>query len=105
MHVQVYSCDDCGDCGLQTVATMDLAAGSYFVIQSGYSTRSGTYVMNVSCPVGAYNWHPDPVQCGQTYRGSTGGQGGSQVQCVDYCTCISEFLQLIGVRDGLVIWF
>lgn len=56
---QMASCDDCGPCGLRTVLTTQLQAGSYFIVVDGFSTRSGAYRITAMCPSG--NSPPPPV--------------------------------------------
>ena len=47
---ELFGCDDCGSCGLQTILTGSLAAGCYKLVIDGYSTRSGTYTVGITCP-------------------------------------------------------
>ena len=49
---EIYSCDDCGDCGFQTVMNVppNLTAGAnYVLLVEGFSSRSGEYTLSVSC--------------------------------------------------------
>eukprot|EP00036_Acanthoecidae_sp_10tr_P009420 CAMPEP_0182916104 /NCGR_PEP_ID=MMETSP0105_2-20130417/746_1 /TAXON_ID=81532 ORGANISM="Acanthoeca-like sp., Strain 10tr" /NCGR_SAMPLE_ID=MMETSP0105_2 /ASSEMBLY_ACC=CAM_ASM_000205 /LENGTH=412 /DNA_ID=CAMNT_0025053033 /DNA_START=120 /DNA_END=1358 /DNA_ORIENTATION=- len=47
---QVSSCDDCGPCGVRTVLSVRLSAGQYYLVVDGFSSRSGTYRVAISCP-------------------------------------------------------
>lgn len=63
------TCDDCGPCGTRTVLTVPLSAGNYFVVMDGYSTGSGVYRLNVSCPNTAII--QQSTSCGATVTGNT----------------------------------
>lgn len=62
--------------------TLVVGVGNYYIVTSGSGTAAGDYRLAVTCPESAYNWHPEPMTCGTTYRGTTAGQGASQVSCV-----------------------
>merc|ERR1711976_244059 len=41
---EIEGCDDCGDCGLQTILEVpDLEVGDYYVVVEGYSDLAGDY--------------------------------------------------------------
>ena len=45
----VTSCDDCGSCGYQTILTLcNVANGFYYIGVGGYSSSSGTYVLEIT---------------------------------------------------------
>ena len=52
MGTPIYSCDDCGDCGVQTVMNVPsgLTAGAdYVLLVEGFSSSNGKYTLSVSC--------------------------------------------------------
>eukprot|EP00438_Fugacium_kawagutii_P016750 Skav228883 [mRNA] locus=scaffold2395:209673:210761:+ [translate_table: standard] len=45
-----YSCDDCGDCGVQTVAQIEVNSSEcYVVLIDGYDGDEGSYELSISC--------------------------------------------------------
>jgi len=45
---EVEGCDDCGDCGVQTVLSYSFTeAGSYYVVVEGYSNEEGSYQLSM----------------------------------------------------------
>ena len=45
---EVAGCDDCGDCGLQTVLTVDaLEVGDYWLVVEGYKSFAGEYSVEI----------------------------------------------------------
>ena len=51
----INSCDDCGNCGLQTILRTDassLPAGRYALLIEGYGRNHGSYTVAMRCPVG-----------------------------------------------------
>ena len=44
-----HGCDDCGDCGLQTVLDADLPPGDYVLVVEGFSSNEGTYSVTMNC--------------------------------------------------------
>jgi len=68
---RVSTCDDCGPCGVRTVLSVGLAAGSYFVVMDGYSNSRGTYRLQISCPTGSFI--RGAITCNRTVTGSTTG--------------------------------
>jgi len=64
LGTELCSCDDCGDCGVQTVLNCDLESGYYAIIVDGFSNSTGQYSLNLSCPRGN-------IGCGGTEAGFT----------------------------------
>merc|ERR1711937_1035346 len=60
------SCDDCGDCGLQTVLDCELQAGHYVLVVDGFSSREGDFEVALTCP-------QSTIECGGTQTGFTTG--------------------------------
>merc|ERR1711865_359761 len=50
MVEELHGCDDCGNCGLQTILDADLAPGDYILVVSGYSSSEGEYQVQMNCP-------------------------------------------------------
>ena len=47
---EIESCDDCGDCGVQTVLeNIALSPGNYYILIEGYSDYSGDYNLEMTC--------------------------------------------------------
>ena len=46
---EIYSCDDCGPCGVQTVAEIYLEPGNYILLIEGYSNSEGDYEITMNC--------------------------------------------------------
>jgi hypothetical protein len=46
---EIYSCDDCGNCGWQTIANVSLEPGNYFVLIEGNMSFSGDYELTMTC--------------------------------------------------------
>jgi len=61
---EVCGCDDCGNCGVQTVLDCELSPGDYLIVIDGYSDSSGDFTFTVGCP-------PAEIACGGTEVGST----------------------------------
>eukprot|EP01043_Picozoa_sp_COSAG02_P100764 COSAG02_NODE_36846_length_449_cov_2.082857_1_plen_113_part_01 len=47
---EMQSCDDCGDCGLQTVLDAVFTAGEYVLVIEGFSSNEGEYRVTMNCP-------------------------------------------------------
>ncbi len=52
LGTQLCGCDDCGDCGSQTILTCELPAGDYVAVVEGFDSAEGSYVLRVSCSGG-----------------------------------------------------
>ena len=51
MRHQLVGCDDCGNCGLQTMLSHRLEADKcYVIVLEGFSSNEGSYVMHATCP-------------------------------------------------------
>jgi hypothetical protein len=65
-----HGCDDCGDCGVQTVLDADLPPGDYILVVEGYSSSEGSYTVLMNCDthdLGTF----EPIACGTTVTGVT----------------------------------
>ena len=73
---QIQGCDDCGDCGLQTVLDTILLAGDYVLVIEGFSSSEGEYAVTMNC-VGpqAGGFLDGDIACGETVTGSTVAAG------------------------------
>ena len=52
MFNELHGCDDCGECGLQTVLDAELAPGDYVLVIEGYYNEEGDYDVIMNCPNG-----------------------------------------------------
>jgi hypothetical protein len=99
LGTELCSCDDCGDCGVQTVLDCQLMAGDYVVAVSGFSSSEGGFTITQSCAMPV-------VGCDASYSGSTvgaasvvGGDAGDNLYSLDIAsttymvidTCGSSF--------------
>eukprot|EP01048_Picozoa_sp_COSAG05_P003981 COSAG05_NODE_197_length_14521_cov_113.902995_6_plen_365_part_00 len=75
--VEVAGCDDCGDCGLQTVLEAALLPGNYILIVEGYSSSEGNFVLSMECSQTTQYDALQTVQCGDQITGTT--EGGTHV--------------------------
>ena len=50
MNDELQGCDDCGDCGLQTVLDASLPAGDYVLAIDGFNHAEGNYSVTMNCP-------------------------------------------------------
>jgi hypothetical protein len=64
---EVCGCDDCGDCGYQTVLECTLGAGNYVIAADGWWMSEGELALSIACGV------HEPAFCGDTLTGSTVG--------------------------------
>ena len=75
---ELHACDDCGDCGLQTVLEASLPAGDYVLVIEGYSTSEGDFTVAMTCT-------PEVVDIGTMLEIDCGGNvtgttvGGSNI--------------------------
>merc|ERR1712224_654076 len=76
------SCDDCGDCGLQTVLDCELQAGHYVLVVDGFSSREGDFEVALTCP-------QSTIECGGTQTGFT--TGAASVVGSDACDVLYSF--------------
>jgi len=114
----VCSCDDCGNCGYQTILECELSAGHYVVVVEGYSSRSGNIQLAVSCTALATNTVAgDALYCGGSYTGSNrgaanvvGNRAGDVLydlhlasgQEVTFDSCGSNFDTYVRVYEGSI---
>lgn len=69
----LYSCDDCGACGVQTIMDVPqgLVAGDYVLIVEGYSTAYGAYTLSITCNGEQFTPSPSPLPTKQPTPGPT----------------------------------
>jgi hypothetical protein len=70
LDTELDACDDCGDCGLQTVLDTDLPAGDYILVIEGYGDATGQYSVTMNCPING-EFMDGAIECGQMVTGST----------------------------------
>jgi hypothetical protein len=73
MDEEMQSCDDCGDCGLQTVLDASLTSGEYVLVIEGFSSAEGEYSVTMNCPTvdGDDAFLDGSIACGETVTGTT----------------------------------
>lgn len=108
--VVVGSCDDCGNCGVQTVLSVTLpTVGRYTIMLTGYGGAVGAFTLSTSCATAAPV--PIPLACGHNYSGVTTHASLVQnfslvvpagpIQQITLSTCGSAFDTMLGVYDHL----
>eukprot|EP00035_Acanthoeca_spectabilis_P018800 m.403424 g.403424 ORF g.403424 m.403424 type:complete len:6121 (+) comp16790_c1_seq2:183-18545(+) len=61
---QMFSCDDCSDCGTAAAASLTLDAGNYYVVVDGFRDQRGTYVLSTTCAAGVTSAPSTPATQG-----------------------------------------
>jgi hypothetical protein len=77
LSVEKDGCDDCGDCGVQSVMDTDLPGGDYLLVIEGYSTDEGDYRVQMICGDESNGEFDGALECGSTVTGSTVGATNS----------------------------
>ena len=88
LAAEIDGCDDCGNCGLQTVLDSNLPAGDYHLLIEGFASSSGEYSVTMNC------LGPDAVDhC-------LGSVLGLRVN-VDIQLLLADFVQLIELQRNV----
>lgn len=115
LDTELDSCDDCGDCGVQTVLDTDLPAGSYTLVIEGFADATGQYSVTMNCPLNG-EFVDGAIECGQVVTGSTvsavssaGSDAGDHLysfttpqgsHLVQFDSCDSEFDTFLIIHEA-----
>ena len=75
---ELASCDDCGDCGVQTILDAGLMEpGTYELLVEGFSSSSGSHTVLMTCD-------EMTISCEETVTGSTTDNANTHGNTADW---------------------